>query len=111
MQPDVHTVTADSLRATLTPAEGRPRREANGFLQVRNVTKHNLHKLSARFPKKVLCCVTGVAGSGKSTLTFQGLAVQHPDVVRASLPVYRARLCARLTSVRWRRRSQSHKVA
>ena len=39
-----------------------------GWLELKNVTRHNLHGLDAAFPLARLVCVTGVSGSGKSTL-------------------------------------------
>jgi excinuclease UvrABC ATPase subunit len=39
-----------------------------GRLEVRNATQHNLQNVSVDIPLGVLCVVTGVAGSGKSSL-------------------------------------------
>ncbi len=39
-----------------------------GWLYIQNVTMHNLKNLSVHIPKGVITVVTGVAGSGKSTL-------------------------------------------
>jgi len=78
------TKTGASLREQDVLHSGRVRRTASTFLHVRNVTKHNLHNVSVRFPREVLTCVTGVAGSGKSTLTFHGLLAQFPEAVCAA---------------------------
>jgi excinuclease UvrABC ATPase subunit len=43
-------------------------RKATGQLKVRNATLHNLRDVSVDIPLGVLCVVTGVAGSGKSSL-------------------------------------------
>jgi excinuclease UvrABC ATPase subunit len=43
-------------------------RAAVGALQIRNATQHNLQNVSVDIPLGVLCVVTGVAGSGKSSL-------------------------------------------
>jgi excinuclease UvrABC ATPase subunit len=51
-------------RATL---KGEPR-AATGQLAIRNATRHNLRDVSVDIPLGVLCVVTGVAGSGKSSL-------------------------------------------
>ena len=52
----------------------RPRREASARLCLHHVTRHNLFDTDAEFPLGVLTAVTGVAGSGKSTLVSQVLA-------------------------------------
>ena len=44
-----------------------PRKPA-GSLEIRNATMHNLQDVSVDIPLGVLCVVTGVAGSGKSSL-------------------------------------------
>jgi excinuclease UvrABC ATPase subunit len=51
-------------RAALKPATRRP----SGWLEIRKATRHNLREVSVDVPLGVLCVVTGVAGSGKSSL-------------------------------------------
>ncbi|MEN3278188.1 MAG: excinuclease subunit [Massilia sp.] len=54
------------------PAE-RTRREPQGWLRLEGVTRNNLNDLSVEFPLGVLTAVTGVSGSGKSSLVSQVL--------------------------------------
>jgi excinuclease ABC subunit A len=65
-------------RSVATPAQ---RREGASFLGVRVAELHNLRDVHAEFPLRSLCCVTGVSGSGKSSL-----------IVDALLPAVRAKL-------------------
>ena len=44
------------------------RREPSGWLKLTGCTGHNLQNVSVNFPLGVLCLVTGVSGSGKSSL-------------------------------------------
>ena len=50
------------------------RREPGGWLELSDITRHNLRGLDASFPLQVLTAVTGVSGSGKSTLVSHVLA-------------------------------------
>ena len=43
-------------------------RNPTGWLTVRGARANNLKNIDVRFPLGVLCCVTGVSGSGKSSL-------------------------------------------
>ncbi|MFD2368169.1 excinuclease ABC subunit A [Pseudoduganella sp. GCM10020061] len=54
------------------PAPREPRRP-QAWLTLEGVTRNNLHQLNARFPLNMLTCVTGVSGSGKSSLVSQVL--------------------------------------
>ncbi|RYX98166.1 MAG: excinuclease ABC subunit A [Comamonadaceae bacterium] len=54
-------------------AAAREVREAAGWLELCGITRNNLQKLDARFPLGVFTVVTGVSGSGKSSLVSQAL--------------------------------------
>ncbi len=44
------------------------RRKPSGYLTVKGAQENNLKNIDVRFPLGVFCCVTGVSGSGKSSL-------------------------------------------
>jgi excinuclease ABC subunit A len=56
-------------------------RKPNGWLRLRGVTRNNLYHLGIDFPLGVFTSVTGVSGSGKSSLVSQVLV----ELVAASL--------------------------
>jgi len=68
---------ADSqTRAYLFAENQRPERTArkpSGWLKLDGVTRNNLNNLSAEFPLGCFTSVTGVSGSGKSSLVSQAL--------------------------------------
>ncbi|WP_406313752.1 excinuclease ABC subunit UvrA [Streptosporangium sp. NBC_01639] len=56
-------------------------REPAGTLTVTGATVHNLKDVTVSFPTGVLTVVTGVAGSGKSSLVNEALLAAHPAAV------------------------------
>ncbi|MGH3984492.1 MAG: ATP-binding cassette domain-containing protein [Pseudonocardiaceae bacterium] len=56
-------------------------RAPSGHMVVANATLHNLKNITVEIPAEVLTVVTGVAGSGKSTLIHDVFLAQHPSSV------------------------------
>ncbi|WP_329149296.1 excinuclease ABC subunit UvrA [Streptomyces niveus] len=56
-------------------------RSPTGHLPVQGAALHNLKGIDVAFPTGVLTAVTGVAGSGKSTLVSQVFTAAHPDAI------------------------------
>ena len=64
-----HTLTADYLNGEKEIALPKERRKGNGkFLELKGCRGHNLKNVDVRFPLGTFLCVTGVSGSGKSSL-------------------------------------------
>lgn len=57
------------------------RKKADKFYEIKNASVHNLKNVSVRIPQGVLTCITGVAGSGKSSLIHECFAKQYPGAI------------------------------
>lgn len=55
-------------------------RTPTGYLSIENAHLHNLKNINVNIPKGVMTVVTGVAGSGKSTLINQALPRIYSDI-------------------------------
>ncbi|MFI6816648.1 ATP-binding cassette domain-containing protein [Nonomuraea sp. NPDC050328] len=73
------TATALALAAQ-APAKAAPR-AATGVITVAGATRNNLKDLTVDFPAQVLTVLTGVAGSGKSSLAAELVAQQGAVVI------------------------------
>jgi excinuclease ABC subunit A len=62
-------------------------REPSGWLRLRDITRNNLKALDADFPLGTLCAVTGVSGSGKSSLVSQVLVELVAQALGHDIPV------------------------
>ncbi len=81
------SLTGGYLAGRLTipvPEKRRPIRKGRRFgITVRKATINNLRNLTVRFPLGVMTCVTGVSGSGKSSLVIETL---YQEARNALLP-------------------------
>ncbi len=85
------SLTAKYLRGDLGVPLPEKRREAKDWLTLKGVATNNLKGIDCRIPLGVLTCVTGVSGSGKSSLVVdtlykhlalsQGIKVETPGEI------------------------------
>jgi excinuclease ABC subunit A len=74
--PELARVKASHTRRYLfeaAPPASRPRRQPKGWLRLEGVTRNNVVDLDVAFPLGVFTSVTGISGSGKSSLVSQSL--------------------------------------
>ncbi len=62
------SVTGQYLSGKLQIPVPKTRRKPQGWLTVKGAEENNLKKIDVKFPIGVMTCVTGVSGSGKSSL-------------------------------------------
>ncbi len=73
------TKTGNAMKEVI-PVKDTPRKPT-GWLSVRSASLHNLKNVDVNVPAGILTCVTGVAGSGKSSLIRDVFAKQYADKV------------------------------
>lgn len=88
---DSNTLTARYLRGDETLPIPDERRAGSGSLLLKGVATNNLRNIDCRIPLGTLTCVTGVSGSGKSSLVVDtlykhialslGLRVEQPGII------------------------------
>ncbi|MCF0229175.1 MAG: excinuclease ABC subunit UvrA [Parasporobacterium sp.] len=62
------SITGDYLSGRRFISLPETRRTPTGWIKVRGAAENNLKKIDVRFPLGVMTCITGVSGSGKSSL-------------------------------------------
>ena len=82
------SITADYLNGKRRIPVPAYRRQPHKFIELKNVSKHNIRNLDVKFPLEVLTVISGVSGSGKSTLVKELLypALQR-HINQRSLPM------------------------
>lgn len=82
---DLHgLMQADTLTGKFlnrAPQVKQQTRKPHGWLPIRGASLHNLKNVNVDIPKGVMTVVSGVAGSGKSTLIRQVFPQYYPDAV------------------------------
>jgi excinuclease ABC A subunit len=57
------------------------RKKWNNCIEIKNANLHNLKNISTKIPGGVLTCITGVAGSGKSSLINDVFVKENKDAI------------------------------
>lgn len=70
------SITGKYLSGKLKIDVPEKRRKANGYLEVKGARENNLKNVDVKIPLSVMTCVTGVSGSGKSSLVNQIISKQ-----------------------------------
>lgn len=71
---NTESLTAQYINGTKKIEVPKKRRKGNGkFVEIKGVKTNNLKNISAKFPLGMMTCVTGVSGSGKSSLVLETL--------------------------------------
>jgi excinuclease UvrABC ATPase subunit len=84
-----NSITGHYLTHTRGPTGAR--RIPKDWFRIRNATANNLRNIDVGIPKGVFTCITGVAGSGKSSLIHEEFLKMHPDsIVVDQTPVGRS---------------------
>lgn len=68
LQKCPESVTGKYLSGELQIPTPKKRRKPTGFITVKGASENNLKNVNVKFPLGILTCVTGVSGSGKSSL-------------------------------------------
>ena len=73
LSQDENSLTGKYLSKRLEILTPKTRRSAKGFIHMQGVRAHNLKNIDVDIPLGVLTCITGVSGSGKSSLVIDTL--------------------------------------
>ena len=82
------TLTADYLfgKEMISYGHDNPQKE---WLEVKNVTLNNIRDLDVRIPLRNFVCITGVSGSGKSSLILQTLLPTAREILNNARKVHK----------------------
>jgi excinuclease ABC subunit A len=75
------SLTAKYLRGELVAPRPDSRRKPNGYITIKGASTHNLKNITCKFPLGNLIAITGVSGSGKSSLIVDTL-YRHLSLMR-----------------------------
>jgi excinuclease ABC subunit A len=90
---------ADALRRNKRTKRSSPTVDDGRMLTIRGARKNNLKELDVKIPHNALTVITGVSGSGKSSLAFDTIFAEGQRRFVESLSTYARRFLSRLDKV------------
>ncbi|HTM06594.1 MAG TPA: excinuclease ABC subunit UvrA [Patescibacteria group bacterium] len=73
IKANLNSLTGGYLSGRLSIKKEGPIRNPKSYMTLQHASKHNLKDLTVKFPLGVLCGISGVSGSGKSSLIMEEL--------------------------------------
>jgi len=74
-----NTLTAKYLSASIAIKQNV--RKSKTYFSIENAKANNLKNITVQIPKNILVCITGVAGSGKSSLIHKEFLRKYPQAI------------------------------
>lgn len=84
LEQNPNSLTGKYLSGALSIAVPKQRRKATKWLTLAHARANNLKDVTVQFPLGVMCGISGVSGSGKSSLIFQELVPALERVLQSS---------------------------
>lgn len=76
---NAQSITSKNLFNSSKPQYAR--KPVRDFFTISDANVNNLKNVTVKIPKGLLTCITGVAGSGKSSLIYDCFAKEHPEAI------------------------------
>lgn len=90
------TQTEEQFPTGALPADIRANRDLRHTVVVKGASEHNLQKVSVEIPRDCLVVLTGMSGSGKSSLAFDTIYAEGQRLLLESLSPYTRRFVEQL---------------
>ncbi|ABA56615.1 UvrA family protein [Nitrosococcus oceani ATCC 19707] len=86
--PAQYRTACGTAQTEAAPQESGAAAEGNGFIYIHNAREHNLKNIDVQIPRERLTVITGISGSGKSTVAFDILFAEGQRRYLESLNAY-----------------------
>src|SRR5690606_29762265 len=85
---NVTTTRSTTSSSDGSAARGTPVSDAHDVIRVRGARENNLKDISVEIPKRRLSGLTGVSGSGKSSLVFDTIAAESQRLINETYSTF-----------------------